>query len=84
MCSKGDIINFTYLFTVKIKHTDCLESITGGMIQEYDFKINKTDKNFDVELTKGTLPIPSGTGVLVEFDASSGEKSTFYINYICF
>lgn len=41
-------------------------NIIGGKVQEYQFKIQKTDKIFDAEL-KGGNPIPSGTGILVEF-----------------
>ena len=51
----------------KIKHTDCLGTIISGEVQEYQFKIQKTDTMFDAEL-KGQDPIPRGTGVLVEFD----------------
>ena len=53
---------------LKIKHAGCLGSIISGAVQNYEFKIDKTNKVFDAELVRGSTPIPSGTGVLVEFD----------------
>ena len=55
------------IYGLKFKHNNCLGSIIGGELKNNKFNIQKTEKIFEARPT--TTPfIPSGTGILVEFN----------------